>query len=78
MTIGIRHFKHWTIEGGKMKGKDGNDPANLVSLAIGKGKILTGASQGTIFSWNKNKGALVATLKKPTSGKKEESEDNAE
>ena len=74
VTVGIRHFKHWVIKGTKMSGRDGNNPGNLVSLAIGKGKILTGASHGTIYSWVKNSGNLIATLKKPPPPEKSASE----
>jgi hypothetical protein len=65
VTVGIRHFKHWTISGNRIKGRDGNSPGNLVSLAIGEGKVLTGASHGEIYSWKGNSGKVAVTLIKP-------------
>jgi WD40 repeat protein len=66
VSVGIRHFKHWTYEGKNLSGKDGNSPAYFVSLAIGNdGTVLTGASQGTIYSWKGRSGKLAVTLKKP-------------
>lgn len=78
VTVGIRHFKHWTIKGNKMSGRDGTDPANLVSLAIKDGKILTGASQGAIYSWTKNSGKLAKTLRKPTTSKNKDKDETNE
>lgn len=66
VSVGIRHFKYWTFDSGKLKGKDGNNPVYFVSLAIGSDKtVLTGASHGTIYSWKGNSGRLAVTLKKP-------------
>lgn len=66
VSVGIRHFKYWTVDSKKLKGKDGNNPVNFVSLAIGSDKtVLTGASHGTIYSWKGNSGRLAATLRKP-------------
>ena len=65
MSVGIRHFRHWTLSKGNLKGQDGKSPVYFVSLAI-KGKtILTGASKGDIYSWRGNTGSKVITLKKP-------------
>ena len=64
VSVGIRHFRYWTFDGRSIKGKDGNSPAYFVSLAIGDGKVLTGASHGTIYSWRGNSGKLAVTLKK--------------
>lgn len=71
--MGIRHYKYWTIDGSKIIGKDGNEPANFVSLAITSDKTaLTGASGGTIYAWKGKSGKLVTTLKKPPSKSNEE------
>lgn len=72
VTVGIRHFKHWTISGNRIKSRDGNDPGNLVSLAIGDGKVLTGASRGEIYSWKGNSGKVAVTLRKPPKKDKKE------
>ena len=47
VSVGIRHFKFWTIDKSNFKGKDGKSPVYFVSLAIGPNKkVLTGASHG--------------------------------
>ena len=65
VSAGIRHFRHWTISKSTLSSKDGRSPAYFVSLAIGGGKILTGASHGEIYSWRGNSGTKAITLKKP-------------
>lgn len=65
VTVGIRHFKYWSFTGKGWKGKDGNKPDNLVSLAIENDLVLTGASQGKIYSWEGSSGSLKTTLVKP-------------
>ena len=65
VSVGIRHFKHWTIDKGNFKGKDGKSPVYFVSLAIADQKILTGASHGEIYSWRGNTGTKAITLHKP-------------
>jgi hypothetical protein len=65
VSVGINHYKLWTVEGNKISGKEGKQRGNFVSLAIGKGLVLTGASSGTIYSWKGVDSKIAVTLQKP-------------
>lgn len=55
ITVGIKHYKLWTLTGTKLTGKKGvfnkNDNV-LLSLTIVENKVYTGTSAGTVVKWN--------------------------
>jgi WD40 repeat protein len=57
VTIGIKHFKVWSVEPKTMKGKVGQFGKNcniLTSIAIHENKVYTGASDGSLHIWAGN------------------------
>lgn len=56
-TIGVKHFKFWTLSGCQLLGKKGSFGRNnplLLCIAIQGSNIFTGTSTGTIIRWTGN------------------------
>ena len=57
VTIGVKHYKIWTVSGKSMKGKSGSFGKNcniLCCMEIRDGKIFVGASDGALQLWSGN------------------------
>lgn len=57
MTVGIKHYKVWTLADKKIKGKTGIFGKNcniLCSLAIKGSNVYAGASDGSLQVWSGN------------------------
>ena len=70
VSVGIKHFKEWSIDGGKITGKKGifKNSCDLLSSAKLKGnKILTGAGDGSLLVWQST--SIVQTVKNLHNGK---------
>ena len=66
VSIGIRHYKYWTLDGAKLSAKDGKDPSNFVSLAVDSDKsVFVGASAGVINIYKGTAQLKSVQLKKP-------------
>lgn len=64
VSVGIKHFKYWTVDGSNLSVKDGKTQEILVSLAIdkSKGTVLVGGSGGKIYSCKGGDIKLIKTL----------------
>lgn len=45
VTVGIKHFKQWSMKGSKLSKKQSSVKKCFVSLAIGDGLVLTGSER---------------------------------
>ena len=70
VSVGIKHFKLWTIEEGKLSGKKGSFKGNcdlLSSAKLKDNKVLVGAGDGALQVWQGN--GIVETVKNLHNGK---------
>lgn len=51
VTVGIRHYKYWSMEKGALKGRQAKERLCFVSLAVKDDLILTGAEKDQLMSW---------------------------
>lgn len=53
VSVGINHFKYWTIDGKSLTGKESRKRGNFVSVAYDEEnkKVFTGGSKGSILPW---------------------------
>jgi WD40 repeat protein len=57
ISIGVKHYKYWTVNGKSMKGKSGLFGKNcniLCCLEVREGKAYVGASDGSLQIWSGN------------------------
>lgn len=70
VSIGIKHYSIWTIEGKKLKGKKGNFKRNnnlLTCVKVRDKKILVGAGDGSLQIWQDT--GIMQTIKNLHNGK---------
>ena len=55
VSVGINHYKYWTLDGKKLDGKESRKRGNFVSVAYDEEakKVFTGGSKGSIMPWSK-------------------------
>ena len=53
VSVGINHYKYWTLDGKKLSGKESRKRGNFVSVAYDEEskKVFTGGSKGSILPW---------------------------
>jgi hypothetical protein len=57
VTVGIKHYKIWTVSGKTLKAAKGLFGKNcniLCTVAVNDGKIYVGASDGSLQVWSGN------------------------
>jgi WD40 repeat protein len=63
-TVGVKHFKHWTVKSGSLpssKGLFGKNDNKLGCVAFAGDNALTGSAKGEVYVWAGNK--IKQTLK---------------
>ena len=54
MTIGVKHYKYWSVKGKNIEGKKGRCSTILCSLLTHNSNIFVGASDGSLQTWSGN------------------------